>query len=289
MKSLYGLLLLLQISALNAAELEQATLRAWEDYVRVADNRAKTRSLNSNRFLLVDEFPETARLVRRGEIWVTPFGKNGTEPVPNGLSHDWIGVAFIPSASVEDVLSVVRSYSRYSEFYRPAVLESRCISSDPSQDHFSMLWLKKVFFTAVTLDGDYESHYSQSGEKRWNSTSSSTRIQEIEGRGKPSERRLAPDEGSGYIWRLSSFARYEARDSGVYVEVEAIALSREIPISVRWLVAPMVARASRDALTRSLEQTHHAVAARGQAFAPSALVGDRSTFQATEGYTHDRS
>ncbi len=260
MRLLCGISLLIPISALSAAQLEQATLKAWEDYVRAAEERAKVRSLASSRFLMVDEVPEAGRRVRRGETWVAPFGANGTVVIADGLIHDWMGAAFIPHASLRDVLSVVRSYSQYSEFYRPVVLESRSISRDPSRDLFSMLWFKKVFFTIVTLDGEYESRLSQIGEKRWISASWSTRIQEIRDHGKPGERRLAPGEGNGYIWRLNDFARYEERDGGVYVEVEAMALSRDIPAAARWLIAPIVAHASKDALATSLQQTRTAVA-----------------------------
>jgi len=50
----------------------------------------------------------------------------------------------------------------------------------------------------------------------------------------PKARQLGPEgEGTGLIWR-----RFEERDGGVYVEVEAIALSRDVPASLRWLVEP---------------------------------------------------
>jgi hypothetical protein len=41
------------------------------------------------------------------------------------------------------------------------------------------------------------------------------------------------DEGIGLIWRLSSITGLEERDGGVYAELEAIALSRDIPTAVR--------------------------------------------------------
>ena len=45
----------------------------------------------------------------------------------------------------------------------------------------------------------------------------------------------------------------------MYVEVEAIALSRDIPVSLRWLVDPIVRRISRSSLVTSLQQTGDAV------------------------------
>jgi hypothetical protein len=261
MRSLCALLSFISLSSLSGAELGQPTLRAWEDYIRKADSKAMTRSLAASRFLMIDELSEAGRRLQRGETFVAPFQKSGIVAIPAGLIHDWLGAAFIPNVSLKDVLSVVRNYGQYEKLYRPAVLESRCISRDESRDLFSMIWSKKTFFTAVTLEGDYESSYTQIAQTRWISDSHSTRIREIEDHGKPSERRLEPGKGSGYIWRLNSFARYEQKDGGVYVEIEAIALSRDIPPTIRWFVCPIVARTSRDALATSLQQTRKAAAA----------------------------
>jgi hypothetical protein len=46
---------------------------------------------------------------------------------------------------------------------------------------------------------------------------------------------------------------------GVYVELEAIALSRDIPAAFRVFVTPIVRRVSRDSLATSLHQTKAAV------------------------------
>lgn len=43
------------------------------------------------------------------------------------------------------------------------------------------------------------------------------------------------------------------------MEVEAIALSRDIPVAVRWLVNPIVRRISRNSMLISLQQTKDAV------------------------------
>ena len=54
-----------------------------------------------------------------------------------------------------------------------------------------------------------------------------------------------------------STARFEERDGGVYVELEAIALSRDVP--VRWIVNPIVRRVSRNSMLVSLQQMKEAV------------------------------
>ena len=70
---------------------------------------------------------------------------------------------------------------------------------------------------------------------------------------------VPPLQGIGYTWRLYSVARFEERDGGVYVEPEAVALSRDIPVALRWMVDPIVRRVSRNTLLISLQQTKEAV------------------------------
>ena len=84
-------------------------------------------------------------------------------------------------------------------------------------------------------------------------------MQEIRHYGRPDEQELPPNQGSGYIWRLYSLARFEERDGGVYIELEAIALSRDIPVGLRWMVDPIVRRVSRNTLLTSLQQMAEAV------------------------------
>jgi hypothetical protein len=67
------------------------------------------------------------------------------------------------------------------------------------------------------------------------------------------------DKGSGCIWRQFSVARFQQRDGGVYVEFEAIALSRDIPVAARLLVDPLIRRISRNSLLISLQQTEQAL------------------------------
>ncbi len=111
----------------------------------------------------------------------------------------------------------------------------------------------------TALDTDCQASYFRVGEHRWYGVSDSTHIREIEKVGTPAQRILAEDHGTGLIWRLSSITRLEARDGGVYAELEALVLSRDISTAVRLFVTPIVRRVSRDSLATSLHQTKLAV------------------------------
>jgi len=78
---------------------------------------------------------------------------------------------------------------------------------------------------------------------------------------------LPEGEGTGLVWRLYSVSRFEERQDGLYIETEAMALSRDIPSAVRLVVDPVVRRVSREALETALRQTANATHASGPAAA----------------------
>jgi hypothetical protein len=180
-------------------------------------------------FLWVDESSDRLRRVKSGEILVLPVNGSGRSEVSNGLIHDWIGAAFFPDATIEKVFSTMEQYNCYKDFYAPTVIGSRLISRDGSESSFSMRWLKKALFVTTVMDADYRACYIRRNEKSRYGFVWSIRIQDVVNYGQRSEFKLAPGTGSGFIWRLFSISRFEERDGGAYVELEAMALSRDVP------------------------------------------------------------
>jgi len=253
--------LLLAPGLLRAAELKlsQETVRAWEDYVKTTESRMQARLTGKVPFLWMDESPERRSRVRQGEILAAPVVESGRMRVPQGLIHHWVGAVFIPDASLDQVFGVVHDYDHYRDYFEPTVIASKLLSRSDNQWKFGMRWLKKVLIVTALIDTEYDSVEVRLDRNRWYGLSWSTRIQEIRNYGRTDERRLPPDVGSGYIWRVYSVSRYEERDGGVYAELEALVLSRDVPAYFRWLVDPIVSRLSRNALLTSLEQTRRAV------------------------------
>ncbi len=242
-------------SASRGAELGQQTLAFWTVYLQ----KPGLQTGSQTPFLWVDQAPERLQRVRAGELLVSSVGPQNPKPVPSGLIHDWIGAAFIPDATIEDVLSAVRDYDNYKVYYKPTVVDSRLLSSSGPCEKYSMRVVNKEAVAQTALDMEYETCYFKIDDQRWHSITHTTCVREIRHYGQPDERELPPDQGTGYVWRLYSVARFEQRDGGTYVEVEAIALSRDIPIAVRWLVNPIVRRVSRNSMLISLQQTKEAV------------------------------
>jgi hypothetical protein len=249
-------MMLFELFPVSGAELKQETLDAWDLYLQAA--RVSMLSRAGGHFLWTDESSERASRVRSGEVVVSPIDGNTQETVPSGLIHHWIGAAFIPGARIDNVIAVIRDYDHYAEFYKPAAIDAKTLSRKAAKDRFSMVMVDKAMFMKRAIDGEYQSRFTQVDSQKWYSIAQTTRVQELAGAAQPNTRRLSDGEGSGYIWRMCTMSRYEERDGGVYVEIEAIALSRQIPAMLQWAVEPNVRRVSRSSLTTTLEQTRNA-------------------------------
>ena len=97
------------------------------------------------------------------------------------------------------------------------------------------------------------------GPGREYSDSVSTRIAQVENAGEPSEHELPRGQDGGYLWRLNSYWRYFGSGKGVYVQCEAISLTRDIPAGLGWLIGPMVESVPRESLEFTLQSTRAAV------------------------------
>jgi hypothetical protein len=256
-----ALSLLLAVSTSHAVDLKPETVKAWDEYVQSVNSQLRDRLSRDGHFLRVEEAPDRVASLLQGQIVAEPVAGNGHEKVPHGLIHDWYGAVFVPRARIDDVLSVLGDYDRYQEFYHPAVVDSKLLEHAGDNDRFSLLMLSKVLFVTVALAGQYESHLTCLDVTRCYIISYSVLTQQIKDFGRSSERALPPDQGDGFLWRLYGVTSFEERNGGVVIENETIGLSRDIPISVRWLVNPIVSKLPRNSLTTGLTQTRDAVSA----------------------------
>ena len=248
------------VTAISAAgaELKPETVQEWEDYVKAADTRLADR-LAQGPFLLSDEVAGQTTKLRNGGVIVTPASQHVPVKVQCGLIHDWAGAVFIPSAKLNDVLPVLRDYDRYKDYYPPSVVYAARIATSEWKDRFTMVLMNKSVIGRTAFDADYQTVYTQIDDHRLLSVTDASRIQEIAEYETPAQHTLPENHGTGLIWRLHNVTRFEEREGGVFIEVEAIALSRDIPPALRWVVDPIVRRVSRASLTTSLQQTEAAV------------------------------
>lgn len=257
MKSTLRTFLLFSLGAalLPAASLKPATLAGWNAYIEAAAQPS------DGPFLWASRDPGRVQRLLQGEIVAQELKPEGRAEVPHALVHDWIAAVYIPGASLPNVLSILRDYDHYSNYFGPTITQSQLICSDQAGDHFSVRYTRKVLIVSATLDACYVATYQQPDPTRWISVARSVKVQEIHKFG-DSEQVLPPDDGHGYLWRIFAITRAEQTPTGVIVEQEVVGLSRTIPAALRWLVAPAVERTSRDLIVVSLGQTRSAVLSR---------------------------
>jgi len=243
----------------QAAELKKETLNAWDSYLAQESAQVKERAAKGGGFFWTDADPKRREQVKAGGVLVEAVGEQNPLHVPGGLIHHWIGAVFIPGARIEDVLAIARDYPHYKDYYKPGVGDAATLFQSDSKDEFTIRFVNPSVLSKSSLEGKYVSEFVRVSADRFYSTSVTTSMREIRDFGCANEKDLPSGEGSGYIWRLYSTARMENRDGGVLLEMEAVALSRDIPACLHWFVDPIVRRISRDSIEKSLTQTSVAV------------------------------
>ena len=122
--------------------------------------------------------------------------------------------------------------------------------------------MQKGFGVKAGLLGEFRSTYFRLDARNGYSVTRATRLVELANPNTPDEQVLSLDDSHGYVERMYTIVRYREADNGVYVEVDALTLSRDIPASVRWLVSPLVQRFSKQLMTATLEKLRDKVASR---------------------------
>ena len=242
----------------ETVQLKEATLEAFADYIREAEEGMERTLDEAGAFLWSDGDAERDRQVRKGET-VAQFW-SGTRPVtvPDGLIHDWIGATMIRGATVHQTLALIQDYDNHKNIYKPEVIDSKLIARHGDDFQIYLRLLKKKIITVV-LDTDHAVHYSKVDAARWCCRSYTTKIAEVEDAGKPQERVLTPDAGYGFLWRLYSYWRLEQREDAVFAECRAISLTRDVPLGLGWIIEPIIRKLPRESLINTLESTKRAL------------------------------
>jgi hypothetical protein len=247
-------LVALSASAVAAAELKPKTLEAFDQYVRQTEERLN----HPKTFLWAGESPERATRVKQGEIVVMPFRDKPEMKIKDGLIHDWVGSVFIPGVTLERTLAMVQDYNRHKDIYKPEVIDSKLLSRDGNNFHIYLRLLKKKVITVV-LNTEHDVRYTKVDATKWRSASRTTKISEVENPGKKDEREKPPDTGEGFLWRLVTYWRFEERDGGVWMECEALSLTRDVPTGLGWLIEPIIRNLPKESLENTLRATRAAL------------------------------
>ena len=252
--------------SLCAEHLTRETEEAFARYVRASEARLDQGLVGRGGFLSVDALPQSSREqayadLKNGHVLIQQSQSNdlaGALSVPGGLVHDWTGTVFIPGVSMSQVISVLQDYDHASQYYRPQVLKSKLLAHSGNGFHV-FLQLKQVHVVTVVLDTEYDVHYMLLDENHTLSRSYSTRVAEVERVGEPQEREIPVGVDHGFLWHLYSYWRFYQSKDGVYIECNAISLTRSVPIGLGWLVRPFIETVPKDSLVFTLEATRESV------------------------------
>jgi hypothetical protein len=250
----------------GAAELKPEAIEGFDRYVRLTEKRMGKDLQPGEAFLWVEGLPQARRdnvyaQLQRGEIvsarlkTADPAGELGT---PGALIHHWVGTVLIPGVSLRQALATVEDYDHHSRYFSPEVAKSKTLEHT-GDDYKVYLRLTRKKIVTVVLDTEYEVHYEPLGDGREQSRSYSTRIAEVAHPGGPDERQIPPGRDSGYLWRLNSYWRFYETGQGVYVQCEAVSLTRDIPAGLGWLIGPFIESIPRESLEFTLRSTRAAV------------------------------
>lgn len=262
---LAAILLAMSLQCAAAEQLKPATVAAFDRYVQLREERM-SGEVDSGPFLHIDGLSPDDRKadlaqLKQGEVIVERLGilDHGRRiAVPDGLIHHWIGTVFIPGATLAQTLTLLQDYDNQYKFYSPEVQRSKLLQRNG--DDFKVFFrLRKHKIITVVLDTEYDVKYATLDPDRASSDSRSTRIAEVQNPGQTNEKEKFVGNDSGFLWRLNSYWRFLQRDGGVYVQLEAISLTRDIPTGLNWLVGPFVTSIPKESLVFTLTRTRDAL------------------------------
>lgn len=261
-RHIFTLAAVVLLSATPHALLAQPTpaaQAAFDAYTAKVEARLAQQHRSAGSFLAFRD-PVTGPVrLEKGEVIIERLTPETGAEVSGSLLHDWRGTAFVPGASAQDFAQLMQDFSAYPQHFSPQVLQARLIARNGDQMQAAMR-VRQQHVVTVVLDTTYDIAYGRLDPQHGYSTSRSTRIAEIYGAGTNAERTLDPSDEHGFLWRLNTYWSYEEKDGGLYLQVEAVSLTRSIPHGLSWVIGPYIESIPRDSLEFTLRSTCNALA-----------------------------
>jgi hypothetical protein len=253
-------LLLFLDARLLLGEPTPAAASAFNAYSRTVEARLAQQHRSPNAFLAptaADPKSAEARL-RQGELLIERVPPPTDAACPGALLHHWRGTAFAPGAKAADFERLMRDFNAYPQHFSPQVLQAKVLTQSGDRMEAWMRVRQRHVITVV-MDTTYDVAFGQLDVQHGYSISESTRIAEIDAAGTATERTLSANEEHGFLWRLNTYWSYEERDGGLYLQIEAVSLTRAIPHGLGWAIRPYVESIPRESLEFTLRSACNAI------------------------------
>ncbi len=226
-------LALLAPNVLMFGGLGPETNAAFDKYAQLTEQRMD-RELKDGHFLVLGNTSRNGMVVQED--------KRDDVEVPHGQIHHWLGGVFLPGVTLAQVVALKQDYEHYKDIYKPDVVDSRLIKRNGDEFQLYLKIYKKQVLSVV-YDTYYTVRYYSPEPKRSYLRSYATKIDEV---GK------APGEDRGFLWRLNSYWRLQEADGGVYVECEAVSLSRDTPALLNYIVGSFIKKFPAESMRSTL-------------------------------------
>lgn len=231
---------------------------AFDAYVAQLESQLEQQHRSTDSFVAISgtdpQLFETR--LRRGDLLVDK--KAAGKKVEGGLIHHWRGTVFVPGATAAEFLRLVQDTDHFTTYYKPQVVRSKLVANSGDLRHVSMR-LRQHKVITVTLDTVYEVRYGTLDLAHGYSISRSTQVREIADADSDHERALDPADDHGFMWRLNSYWTYAQRSDGLLLQLEAVSLTRNVPLGLDWAIGPFIFSIPKDSLEFTLNATRNAL------------------------------
>jgi hypothetical protein len=255
-----GLLFLMDAPRFLMGEPTPAAVSAFNSYSKAVESRLARQHQSTNTFLAspASDLEDVKIRLRKGELIIEKLTPTTNADFSGALLHHWRGTAFAPGAKVEDFERLMRDFNSYPQHFSPQVLQAKVITQGGDRMQ-AWMRVRQRHVISVVMDTTYDITFGQLDGQHGYSVSESTRIAEIEAEGTGAERTLNANGEHGFLWRLNTYWSYAEQDGGLYLQMEAVSLTRSIPRGIGWAVQPYVESIPRESLEFTLRSACNAL------------------------------
>lgn len=243
-------------AACPAARLTPEAERAFDSYITDVEARLAAEHASAALAALSANGAARDRVerqLRSGILLVEPV-HGGTWDAGGALLHHWRGTAFVPGATAPDMLALVRDPGHLARYYAPQVVASHALPAEGKTT--SLIRFKKQKIVTVILDAQFEGRSELIGNAGY-SYSRSVHIWQIDHPGTAQEQRRREGRDDGFLWRLNSYWSFLEAPDGLFIECEAVSLTRDVPLGLGWLLMPVIQSLPRESLQFTLSTTRN--------------------------------
>jgi len=236
-----------------------AAVSAFNSYITALESRLAQQHRSPDGFLApLTSVPKSEMRLRRGELIVEQLTPSTDSDLPEAMLHHWRGAAFVPGATAVDFERLMKDFNAYPQRFSPQVLQARVLAHQDDHLH-AVMRVRQEHILTVVMDTSYDIVFAQLDAQHGYCISRSTQISEIDSPGTTAEHALDSAHEHGFLWRLNTYWSYEERDSGLYMQIESVSLTRSIPRGLGWAVGPFVESVPRESLQFTLRSVSNAL------------------------------